>query len=92
MKNIDCEVCKSEKFFSDAIHCKECKKPNLFELYGYDFLIDEDFRTWLVEVNTNPYLGIPNKFVQHGDVKTLYSLCGYDEEAIINEGVKICEQ
>ena len=37
-------------------------------------------------------LGIPNKFVQHGDVKTLYSLCGYDEEAIINEGVKICEK
>ncbi len=31
MKNIDCEVCKSEKFFSDAIHCKECKNPNLFE-------------------------------------------------------------
>ena len=31
MKNIDCEVCKSEKSFSDAIHCKECNNPNLFE-------------------------------------------------------------
>ena len=27
---------------------------NSFELFGYDFLIDEDFRTWLLEVNTNP--------------------------------------
>jgi hypothetical protein len=28
-----------------------------FELLGFDFLIDEDFRTWLLEVNNNPYLG-----------------------------------
>ena len=25
-----------------------------FELFGYDFIIDEDFNTWLIEVNTNP--------------------------------------
>lgn len=33
------------------------KRKNAFELFGYDFLIDEDLRTWLIEVNTNPYLG-----------------------------------
>lgn len=27
---------------------------------GFDFLIDEDFRVWLIEVNTNPYLGVHN--------------------------------
>ncbi len=26
-------------------------------------MIDEDFRLWLIEVNTNPYLGIPNTFI-----------------------------
>ena len=26
-----------------------------FELIGFDFLIDEDFRAWLIEVNTCPY-------------------------------------
>ncbi len=31
-----------------------------FELFGYDFMIDEDFRVWLIEVNTNPYLGVQN--------------------------------
>ena len=41
------------------------KKENLFELYGYDFLVDEDFRTWLIEINTNPYLGIPNTFIRN---------------------------
>jgi D-alanine-D-alanine ligase-like ATP-grasp enzyme len=28
---------------------------------GFDFLIDEDFRTWLIEVNTNPYFGVINE-------------------------------
>lgn len=26
------------------------KRKNCFELFGYDFIIDEDFRTWLLEV------------------------------------------
>jgi hypothetical protein len=38
-------------------------KKNIFELFGYDFMIDEDFRVWLVEVNTNPFLGVPNQFI-----------------------------
>lgn len=40
------------------------KRKNVFELLGYDFLIDEDFRVWLIEVNANPYLGTPNKFIE----------------------------
>ncbi len=23
-------------------------------MFGYDFIIDEDFNVWLIEVNTNP--------------------------------------
>jgi hypothetical protein len=38
------------------------RKP-AFELLGYDFLIDEDFRLWLIEINTNPYFGVPNNFI-----------------------------
>lgn len=45
---------KSEVFKKDGIN---------FELLGYDFMIDEDFRVWLIEVNTNPYLGLPNDFI-----------------------------
>jgi hypothetical protein len=28
------------------------KRRNVFELFGYDFLIDEDLRTWLIEVSS----------------------------------------
>ena len=38
-------------------------RQNWFELFGFDFMIDEDFRTWLIEVNTNPYIGIANDFI-----------------------------
>jgi hypothetical protein len=39
------------------------KRKTVFEFLGFDFLIDEDFRVWLIEVNTNPYLGVPNEYI-----------------------------
>ena len=32
------------------------KINNTFELYGFDILIDENYRAWLIEVNVNPSL------------------------------------
>jgi D-alanine-D-alanine ligase-like ATP-grasp enzyme len=32
------------------------RRLNCFEIYGYDFMIDEDLNVWLIEVNTNPCL------------------------------------
>ena len=27
-----------------------------FEIFGFDFLVDSNYETWLLEVNTNPCL------------------------------------
>ena len=32
------------------------KRKHCFELFGYDFIIDEDLNAWMIEVNTNPCL------------------------------------
>jgi len=30
------------------------RKNASFEIFGYDFMIDEDLNVWMIEVNTNP--------------------------------------
>lgn len=35
------------------------RKQCSFEIFGYDFMLDEDFNLFLIEVNTNPCLDQP---------------------------------
>ena len=37
-------------------------------------------------------LGIPDQFIEHGDVKTLYNLCGCDEEALVREAHQLVKK
>lgn len=39
-------------------------RKNCFEIFGYDFIIDQDFNVWLIEVNTNPCLEESSKLLQ----------------------------
>ena len=48
------------RFLSANSSMYPSKRRNSFEFFGFDFMIDEDFRVWLIEVNTNPYVGIHN--------------------------------
>jgi len=36
----------------------------LFELFGYDFILDGEYNPWLIEVNTNPCLEESSKLLQ----------------------------
>lgn len=54
---IDTFLCVKKKMNSN-------NRENCFELFGFDFLLDEDFRIWLIECNYNPFLGTPNEYMK----------------------------
>lgn len=35
------------------------RRMNTFEIYGFDFMLDRDFKVYLIEANTNPWLELP---------------------------------
>lgn len=47
----------------------ECKQ-GCFELFGYDFMIDDDFNVWLIEINSSPAMDystpVTERLVQKG--------------------------
>ena len=42
----------------------KCKKNYCFEIFGYDFMMDEDKNVYLIEINTNPGLEISSKLIE----------------------------
>lgn len=50
-------------------------RKGTYELFGFDFLIDEDYRIWLIEVNTNPHLGMPNDYMKELVPRMMNDMC-----------------
>ena len=41
------------------------QRVNIFELFGFDFMIDENYKVWLIECNNVPSLSESNNFLTH---------------------------
>ena len=45
-------------------------RKNSFEILGYDFMIDQEFKVWLIEVNSSPTMeystNVTTKLVKRG--------------------------
>jgi hypothetical protein len=48
-----------------SVKGKIVQQKYTFELFGYDFIIDEDMNTYLIEVNTNPCLEESNTILKN---------------------------
>lgn len=63
--------------------------PNAFELYGYDILIDADYKPWLIEVNASPSLGCGSPLDDAIKPQMIHDLIqivdplGHDREALL---------
>jgi D-alanine-D-alanine ligase-like ATP-grasp enzyme len=51
MKRICTDAIRASYFLLDPD-----RKTHNFEVFGMDFMIDEEFKPWLIEINTNPCL------------------------------------
>ena len=51
MRDIASDAIRSSYFLLDSD-----RRANNFEIFGLDFMIDEEFNPWLIEINTNPCL------------------------------------
>jgi len=63
-----------------SAHIDTYKRNHTFELFGYDFMIDNMFKTYLIEVNTNPCLDITSKFSEHFIPKLIENVLKYTKQ------------
>jgi tubulin polyglutamylase TTLL1/tubulin monoglycylase TTLL3/8 len=59
---------KMKKIVTDTIKATHKKldtkrRKYSFEVFGYDFMLDEMFNPWLLEVNTNPCLALSGHYL-----------------------------
>lgn len=53
----------SDSFQAVSRHVDPHRRKHTFEVLGYDFMIDDKFKVWLIEVNTNPCLALSSTYL-----------------------------
>ena len=77
-----------ETLMIDSINRMPEHKNNCFELFGFDIMIDENIKPWLLEVNVSPslntssYLDIKLKFGLISDILNILGINPYNKKKI----------
>jgi tubulin monoglycylase TTLL3/8 len=74
----------------------ECK-PGCFELFGFDLMIDDEFNSWLIEVNSSPAMDYSTtvterlvKMVLEDTVKVVVDYAGAKKKSKVDTGKFEC--
>ena len=51
----------------NSVKNKLMKRYNVlcFKIFGYDFIVDRNFKPWVLEINNNPGLGISSLLLKN---------------------------
>ena len=44
------------KYCFNSVKHKLQSRLGIFDIYGFDFMVDENMKIWLIEINVNPAL------------------------------------
>lgn len=65
-KDVWPQICEGVRI--STLSCAHLLNPNkrshCFEVYGFDFMVDCNLKSWLIEINTNPSLSESNDTVK----------------------------
>jgi len=60
-----CHSLMGDAIRSAASKLNPRKIKHCFEVFGFDFMVDSDFRVWLIECNANPCLDLCSAYLAH---------------------------
>lgn len=69
-----------------SVKGKLVRQNYTFELFGYDFILDEDLNLVLIEVNTNPCLEESNNLLRNMVPRMLDDMLNLTLDPIFNSG------
>ncbi|CEM20907.1 unnamed protein product [Vitrella brassicaformis CCMP3155] len=55
----------ADTFRAAAANMNTNRRQHSFEIFGYDFMVDESNKVWLLEINTNPCLELSSAWLAH---------------------------